>query len=302
MLSIFSVPKPFTGHIGVIQRNAIQSWTRLHPSCEIILCGDEPGTGGIAAEFKVRWIPDVVCNEYGTPLLNSVFDQVQETASHRYMCYVNADVILMKDFIESVERIPLEKFLVVGQRWDVDLTTPWDFEHMDWEDRLRRYVTNHGVLHAPWGSDYFVFPRDSVIGKLPEFAVGRAGWDNWLIFRARKLGIPVIDVTKAVTVVHQNHDYGHVPDSKGYRTGGAEADWNIKLAGNASCHRFNLFDATHVMTSRAMAPALGYTYLRRRLRTLPILSPGTRPFVRVINLVGTVIKRLGKAVLYQKKC
>ena len=301
MLTIFSVPKPFTGHIGIIQRNAIRSWSLLHPACEIILCGDELGTGHIAAEFNVKWIPDVVCNEYGTLLLNSVFEQVQETASRRYMCYVNTDVMLMKDFIEAIQQIPFERFLVVGQRWDVDLTTPWDFDHLDWEDRLRGYVAKHGVLHPPWGSDYFVFRRDSVVGKMPEFAVGRAGWDNWLIFMGRKLGIPVIDVTKSVTVVHQNHDYSHVPDSKGHRSEGSEADRNIKLAGNASCHEFNLFDATHVMISRTIVRAFGYTYLRRRLSTLPILVPGTKPFVQLINLVGTVIKHLGKAILHRKK-
>ena len=41
MLTIFSTPKPFRGHIGVIQRNAIESWKRIHPDVEIILFGDE---------------------------------------------------------------------------------------------------------------------------------------------------------------------------------------------------------------------------------------------------------------------
>ena len=52
MLTIFAVPKPFRGHIGVIQRNAIRSWTLLRPACDIILMGNEEGIAEIAAEFN----------------------------------------------------------------------------------------------------------------------------------------------------------------------------------------------------------------------------------------------------------
>lgn len=50
MLTIFSIPKAFNGHIGDIQRNAINSWTRLQPECEILLLGDDEGTGKAADE------------------------------------------------------------------------------------------------------------------------------------------------------------------------------------------------------------------------------------------------------------
>ena len=41
MLTIFSCPKPFRGHFGMIQRNAIRSWTLLKPTPDVILIGDE---------------------------------------------------------------------------------------------------------------------------------------------------------------------------------------------------------------------------------------------------------------------
>ncbi len=50
MLTIFSIPKPFEGHIGIIQRNAIQSWIALS-GCEVILCADEYGTAEITYEL-----------------------------------------------------------------------------------------------------------------------------------------------------------------------------------------------------------------------------------------------------------
>jgi hypothetical protein len=36
MITIFTTAKPFLGHSGIIQRNALQSWTLLHPETE---CG-----------------------------------------------------------------------------------------------------------------------------------------------------------------------------------------------------------------------------------------------------------------------
>ena len=53
MLTVFSTPKPFVGHVGVIQRNAISSWMRLHPDVEVILVGDDAGTAEVCAEFGI---------------------------------------------------------------------------------------------------------------------------------------------------------------------------------------------------------------------------------------------------------
>jgi len=284
MLTILSVPKPFQGHIGVIQCNAINSWLCLHPHCEIILCGDEPGTREMAAELKVEWIPDIARNEYGTPLLDSVFDQVARAANHHLLCYVNADVILLSDFTEAVQRIRSRKFLMVGQRWNVNLTEPVDFCQPGWEERLRRHVTKYGVLNPRSAIDYFVFPRDSGLGKLPPFVVGRPGWDNWFIYNARRLGVPVIDATRAVTIVHQNHGYNHVPDQRGKSWNGPEADRNRLLMGNPD-YTFTLLDATHIMTPRTLRPALGYKYLQRRLKMLLVLGRATRPLVLFLRVI-----------------
>ncbi len=99
MLTIFTVPKPFRGHIGVIQTNAIQSWVLLRPECETILFGNEEGTAEVASMFGIRHFPDIERNEYGTPLVSSVFGIAQDIASHQLLCYVNADIMLTSDFL-----------------------------------------------------------------------------------------------------------------------------------------------------------------------------------------------------------
>jgi hypothetical protein len=52
MLTFFTTAKPFVGHSGIIQRNALRSWKLLDPDVEVILFGDEEG----AAEVSGNWV------------------------------------------------------------------------------------------------------------------------------------------------------------------------------------------------------------------------------------------------------
>ena len=211
MITLFTLPKPFVGHIGMIQRNAIQSWTRLHPDIDILMFGNEPGTAEIAAEFGIRHFPDVDVNEYGTPLMSGYFQQAEDAARHSRMCYVNADIVLFPDLLEAVAKVDLPKFVMGGQRTDYDIDEPVDFSRPDWARALRENAKKTGTLHDYSAIDYFVYPR-GMFGEIPDFAVGRWYWDHWLVYRARRLGGALIDASACVMAIHQNHDYRHIVD------------------------------------------------------------------------------------------
>ncbi len=59
MLTFFTTGKPYRGHDAIIQRNALKSWTLLHPDVEVIVFGDEYGTAEICAELGLRHEPKV---------------------------------------------------------------------------------------------------------------------------------------------------------------------------------------------------------------------------------------------------
>jgi hypothetical protein len=252
MVTLFAIPKPFRGHVGVIQRNAIKSWAMLRPACQIVLLGDDDGTFAMAKECGAQHVSEVARNEFGTPLLDAVFAAAERVASNNVLCYVNADMMLMSDFIAAVTRVASEqqRFLMIGQRWDVDIDRAWDFDQPDWEERLRSYVHRHGAFRDPYGPDYFVFRR-GLWQALPPFAVGRYFWDYWLIFRARSLGVPVVDATGCVMAIHQTHDYSHSPIGRdGVWT--PEAQRNLALTGGPE-QFFTVGDATHILTQRGIA-------------------------------------------------
>src|SRR5512139_782404 len=101
LITFFSAPKPFTNpHIATIQRNAIRSWTLL-PDAEVLLLGEEAGLAEAARELGVKHLPDVARNPSGTPLISSMFQLARENSSSELLCIINADMVLMDDFVEA---------------------------------------------------------------------------------------------------------------------------------------------------------------------------------------------------------
>lgn len=290
MLTVFAVPKPFAGHIGVIQRNAVRSWRALHPECQILLCGDEAGSAEAAFELGVERLLDVDTNEFGTPLLSSVFASVEMRADHDLLCYVNADMLLFPDLVDAVRRVTgaCDRFLVVGETFDLEVSRDLAVDAAD-AQRLEERARAEGTRRGRKAIDFFVFRRGT-LGEVLDFAVGRPCWDNWVIWRARSLRMPVVDVTDVATVIHQSHEYGHVQHVRGSRWEGPEGDANFELM-RWEERRFSLDDATHVaLQDGGLAPKK--TSLQHRIRTELVRHDLTVPVARVLDHGYRRLRRL----------
>lgn len=270
LVTIFTAPKAFTNpHIALIQRNAISSWLALGADVQVILIGEEDGMAEFARQVGVLHLPDVERNALGTPLVSSIFALARSHSQSPYLLYVNADILLLPDILDALWTVGglTETFLLVGQRWDLDITEPIDFS-TGWQQRLRGQVKMHGRLHPPAGSDYFGFPRP-LFADMPPFAIGRAGWDNWMIYKARMQGWHTIDATASVQIVHQNHDYSHLPGGQThYRL--PETAQNIKLAGGRRTI-FTLLDTdTRLVKGKLLPAKLTWRKFWREIETYPL--------------------------------
>jgi len=251
----------------MIQRNAIRSWTLL-PDVEVILLGEEEGLAQAAHDLGVKHIPHVTRNTNGTPLISSMFDLARDASlrsASDLLCIINADMILMPAFVEAAKQtVKLkDKFVLLSQRWDFDIATPIDFTE-GWQSRLGSIVRTQGQLHRPAGSDFFLFPK-SCYQDIPDFTIGRAGWDNWMIYKARHEKWPVIDCTSSVMIVHQNHDYSHLPGGKSHYDH-PDTNENIRIAGGHAAIRYTILDSTHCLVGGKLArPKLSYLRFMRGL-------------------------------------
>ena len=260
-LTLFATPKKFEGHIGVIQRNAIQSWRLMNPAPEIILFGREPGTAEVALEFDLRHVAGVKCNQWGTPLVSDLFEQAEKIGQGSIVSYVNSDILLLDDFAQALMRVAAwsEHFLMVGRRTDLDIKEAIEFRG-SWAARLRARAHGEGNLQIARSIDYFAFSR-GLYPSIPALAIGRFWWDNWLLWKARALGANVVDATREVLVVHQNHDYSHTTygPSKEEMMASEECILNARLTceqnpgdydeGFFWRYAYTIDDATHRLTS-----------------------------------------------------
>ena len=249
MLTVFSTPKPFIGHSNVIQRNALKSWTLLHPGAEVILFGDDEGAAEACRDLGIRHEPQVRRNEHGTKYLNYLFDRARDMSRHEFLCYANCDIMLTGEFLEGLKLVSKihSQFLMIGRRWDTDITEPWDFSRPDWAQRLRTLALLKGKQNGPSWVDYFCFSRDLYYGKMPPFLIGRNGWDPWLTWHACKSKAHLIDASRRVIAVHQNHDYAYLGEGPTAERSKAEVDYNWRMGDSTVWHYYGVEAATEIL-------------------------------------------------------
>jgi hypothetical protein len=277
LLTLFTAPKPFVDpHIAVIQRNTLRNWKALGQAVQTVVIGDEPGIAEVCSELDLVHLPAVRCNAMGTPLISSIFSLAREVNESPYLVYANADILFLPELIERVRLLGSKKdqFLGVGQRWDLDVEETISFSD-DWAGRLYERTRREGQQHGQTGSDYFIFPRQCFI-QIPDFAVGRAGWDNWMIFWGRWQHWAVVDMTDCLTAIHQNHGYGHLPGGVIHYQQPETLD-NVRMGGGRRTI-FKLSDATHELVDDCLRnKPLDWGAFWREVEVFPLIWLQSRP-------------------------
>jgi hypothetical protein len=279
VLTMFSTPKPFYGHSAVIQRNALESWSRLHADVQVILFGDEEGTPEICRELGLGHEPEVQRSEFGTKRLDWMFGRAQQLARYDFVCYVNCDIVLTREFRLAFETLRAWRthFLMVGRRWDTKITEPLDFAQPDWEERVIARAHTEGIQRFYNCVDFFLFPK-GLYAEMPALVIGRNGWDHWLVWKARKSGAAIVDASDVVTCIHQDHDYGYHPKGMIGVGQDEEALRNNRLLGGRR-HQRTIEDAEFRLTHKGVRPARFYWLapVKRRVRRT---TSKVRAFVR----------------------
>jgi len=270
LITLFSAPKPFVDtHISIIQENALRSWKNLAPDVEILLMGAEEGLADAASRLGIQYFPGVACNQLGTPLISSMLEIAHRESQAPVLGIINTDIIVFRTLLEAVRlsRQRFDRFVLIGQRWDMEITDHLgDFQEV--HDSLMEKMYAHAVLHPPMGSDYFLFPR-ACYRSIPDFAIGRAGWDNWFIFKSRFEGWNLIDATADNPIIHQNHDYRHLPGGQPhYRL--PETRQNVIEAGGEYTI-YSIFDAQYQMADHTIVKKqITWKKMLREVEIFPI--------------------------------
>lgn len=180
-------------------RNALYSWKEA--GADILLQGKE--TLPTASAWETGWV-EVQRSEWGMPLVNSMIAMAYKCEANSY-ALVNADIMLIQGIKEAAawaRKRYGERYLIVGQRTNMMVARDWGFiPH--WQNQFIQLAKGQKKL-PPCGSDYFIFGAETY-EELPDLAIARYTWDNYLIWDCLARKVPVIDATDVLLAVHQNH-------------------------------------------------------------------------------------------------
>ena len=207
MVTFFSSPRPFKeAHTIIIQHNAIRSWLSLRPQPQILLMGDDEGVSEVAKEYSIDHVPDVELDQNKIPMRSSMCAIARQVAEYDMLCIINSDIIILDNFVRGLEAIDLDRFVAAGRRYDLTVEREIEFANPSWRTLLSEDIAQNGALHGPSAIDYVVYPKDMMPMILPPFPMNMPGWDPWFLYEHKRNGIPVVDLSQLVRVVHQNHE------------------------------------------------------------------------------------------------
>lgn len=254
MITFFTSSKAFQGKDAIHQYNAIKSWTLLKPRPEILLIGGEEGSAEICKELGVIFIPEVKRNKIGRPLplASDLFNIAQKKASYSLISYINADIILPPNFMDSVQRIinaiPDGRFLIYGGRWNTEINKLINFKNKRWYKELLARAKKTGWLDDKIAMDYYVIPKN-INWDMPDSIFGVNAWESWIPWKAKKLGLPLINATNEISIIHPRHVHSYFQENE-FRPLSQEEMHNLKVLG--LWRRYTPLDATHRITGRGI--------------------------------------------------
>jgi len=307
--------KPFKPPFDTIQLNALKSWLRFCPPCEVVVVGAEEGVEEVIGHMpNVTLVPVVKRSAHGAPLFDDFIKKGESVARHELICLVNGDIIIADDILRVVKAVKKRfgnKFLLTTRRYDIIITELINDNLHEKIKSIRDQIITTYSGRKPKGTDLFVFGK-GLFDDIPPFAIGRLVWSRWLIYKGLSLGIPVIDATEVLTVIHQQHSYAHITESSvqnaflkgktGYDAVVLSRDYNHNLLIGGPAVYFSEDDCDYILTRHGLSRRTDIQFLVRRLFKMPLLNPRTNRHALLVTKVlfpSNTIRRSIKKSLFK---
>ena len=252
LITLFTTFRDFRTK-SVTYRNTIRNWGLLSPYVRPVLyyAGDEHYLAEFAREhgWSVYRCPRV--SKTNVPVLRSMFlhaETINETTP--FYGYANGDILFDSNLVTTLEALKREidrfrRVLVIGQRINYNIGNNETILNLESVSRL----ASEGSLFKGFAQDYLISTRSGYPWHfIPDFVVGRIGYDNWLVATAINLGLPVIDVTATVTAVHQSGwDGNH--SGRNFLVSGDDMAINLRMAGKFD-YKIGTTMCSHFVTTK----------------------------------------------------
>jgi len=202
----------------------------------------------------------------GGEVIRDMFQDATKRGVGQLLLYLNSDILLDDSAVKVVEKLRARPgpWLGSARRWCLP---KWSDVVPESELEWRSFF-NSAEKSGRWGEacalDIFLFCGLS-FERMPPFFIGHRGWDNWMIYHARTLRIPVIDMSNEMRVIHCDHDYSYAKgNSAPSRRDGPLEEANLQMLGGEE-RLFHLGHATNELNHGKVGQRRGWSPLQRNL-------------------------------------
>jgi hypothetical protein len=215
--------------------------------------------------------------------------------------------------VKAVKKRFNNKFLLTTRRYDIIIAELINDNLHEKIKSIRDQIITTYSGRKPKGADLFVFGK-GLFDDIPPFAIGRLVWSRWLIYKGLSQGIPVIDATEVLTVIHQQHSYVHITESSvqnaflkgktGYDAVVLSRDYNHNLTLGGPAAYFSEDDCDYILTRHGLSKRTDIQFLVRQLFKMPLLNPCTRRHAILATKVlfpSNIIRRSIKKSLFKMR-
>ena len=198
VITFYTAPRNFEPPYDVWQDNAIRSWMALKPTPQVVLIGDRE-TAVQAKRLGVQFSE----SDGDLPSVRHIIRAGEQRAGYPVLCFLNADNVLLPTFYANIAPVVWqhERFVCIGRRTNLNVEGLIDSTSPEFATQIEQHGTQGGWT----GMDYFIYRGISLADGMPDFKIGRDFYDNWLVRRMAWGAVPLIDVSEALTVIHENH-------------------------------------------------------------------------------------------------
>lgn len=191
-----------------IQNNTLHNWASLRPAVlPVLFTAPNDTREWQEMSSGLGWIVESAPRtRSGVPILKDMFKFVSRKHPSPFLGFANADNLFGTSLIHTLSELnslsPIHKrvSLITGRRRNVpeNLLEGYTPQYVE-------ILASNLSLYSKRAQDYFITSHRAGFcwGGVPDFVVGRIGYDNWLMVRAQQWNVTLVDASDTITVLHQ---------------------------------------------------------------------------------------------------
>ncbi|KAH3844279.1 uncharacterized protein LOC127872752 [Dreissena polymorpha] len=213
-----------------INNKTLFNWRTL-PDVNLIVFSDSEDVNRLSKAAGWSVVP-IQNKAAGAPILPEMFIEAKKTFKSYFYAYANGDLLFTDSLITTLrtvlcshEYFKSEKssgLLIVGRRTNIPAASVINDDAISWS-KLHSLAKSQGELFQTDAEDYFISDSKYPWESFQPVAVGRRGYDNWVVAFSRYSNKTVIDASETVLCLHQTLD------SRGNYEGLTKGNYNLDL-------------------------------------------------------------------------